>query len=464
MRFALYKKELFKLLQLAIPMAVAEAAAIGMAFTDALFSAHASLDDLAGVSLGAAFWSPLIVFNFGALIIIATYAARHIGGQQTKQLDKILQNGLYLAACWGLLLSLVIFSAHYLVPYFSLTPKAQQVASAYITWLAPAMFFWALFTSLTLFSEGIAKPNLAMIIAVIGLGFNALANYFLVFGFWIIPAQGGVGCAYATLLTSIVMLSCFLLLIKHPSFSPYKLLRCRQRFNYHEIKSLMLKGLPVGIGAMSENLIFVSVALILATNSTEAVAANQMARTLYEVIFVLIFSLSQAITIRTATAIGANNRQQIQLSITTGIYSTLTIALVLALSLYAGSEFIISIFTQDSATTAIAHSIMIASAFLLLPDSFQYVMLAIMRAYHDIKVPYLLFTGCGWLIGLPLGLSFCYGYYLTPSPMGPVGLWYGILIGLAVASFTLWLRFKLHTQNMAGPSEHIQEKTSELMV
>ncbi|MCR8921196.1 MATE family efflux transporter [Dasania sp. GY-MA-18] len=456
MKLACFIQEFKQLITLAIPMAIAEAAAMGMAFCDAIYAAHASIDDLAGVSLGAAFWSPLIVFSFGALIIIATYAARHIGANKTQHLDKSLQSGLRLAICWGLLLSALLFCSHWLMPYFSLSEKAQQVASSYIMWLSPALFLWTLFTALTLFAEGIGQVKLPMIIAIIGLAFNALANYLLVFGFWFIPAQGGVGCAYATSLTAILMLVCFVICIKNPNYSRHQLLKKYYRIPFSEIKKLLLKGLPAGIGAMSENLIFVSVALILAATSTQAVAANQMVRTFYEVIFVLIFALSQAVTIRTATAIGSNNSKLIRRCINTGIYSTLSIAMLLALGLYTGASFIIGLYTDDLNTASLANSIMLISAFLLLPDSFQYVMLAIMRAYHDIKIPYLLFTACGWLIALPLGLVLCYSNYLSPAPMGPVGLWYGILIGLSVACLALWLRFKLHTQNIRCHKDQAQ--------
>ncbi len=78
---------------------------------------------------------------------------------------------------------------------------------------------------------------------------------------------------------------------------------------------------------------------------------------------------------------------------------------------------------------------MVAALFQLV-DGLQVLALGLLRGVQDTTVPMVMATISYWVIGLPVSylLAFTFGF-------GAVGLWLGLVIGLAVAAALLLWRF-----------------------
>jgi MATE family multidrug resistance protein len=83
-----------------------------------------------------------------------------------------------------------------------------------------------------------------------------------------------------------------------------------------------------------------------------------------------------------------------------------------------------------------ASLILIAALFELF-DGLQVVCLGILRGFADVKAP-MLIAGFSYIV---IGLSTSYLCAFTLN-MGPEGIWYGFLAGLAAAGFLLALRIR----------------------
>ena len=89
-----------------------------------------------------------------------------------------------------------------LLHWMDVDPPAIPLTLGYlrgVAWGLPAI---AVFFVLRHFSEGLGFTGPSMLIGLIGLAGNVLANYALIFGRFGLPALGGVGCGYATGLTT----------------------------------------------------------------------------------------------------------------------------------------------------------------------------------------------------------------------------------------------------------------------
>ena len=125
----------------------------------------------------------------------------------------------------------------------------------------------------------------------------------------------------------------------------------------------------------------------------------------------------------------------------------------IALMTMAGITFIVFndvipyIFTKDPEVAKIASKLLyVASAFQLF-DATQLSALASLRALADVKWPLILSLVSYYLVCIPMG-------YIAGSVLhlGPIGVWYGLLIGLMFASALFLYRFNRITKGFTTNS------------
>ena len=93
------------------------------------------------------------------------------------------------------------------------------------------------------------------------------------------------------------------------------------------------------------------------------------------------------------------------------------------------------LYTTDVATIALAATLLPVAGVFQLFDGAQAVTAGILRGAGDTRVPMLINLGGFWLCGIPLSLLLGFG-----TSMGPVGLWWGLAVALAVVAAILAMR------------------------
>ena len=101
------------------------------------------------------------------------------------------------------------------------------------------------------------------------------------------------------------------------------------------------------------------------------------------------------------------------------------------------SGFFPRLYVNDTDVIQIASGLIIIAGFFQLSDGVQVVGLGTLRGMSDVKVPTIITLIAYW--GLAIPASYLLGFGLD---FGPVGVWYGLLIGLTVAAVSLYLRFR----------------------
>ena len=127
---------------------------------------------------------------------------------------------------------------------------------------------------------------------------------------------------------------------------------------------------------------------------------------------------------------------------------------IIALMALAGITFIIFndvipyIFTKDPQVARIAGNLLyVASAFQLF-DATQLSALASLRALADVKWPLIMSIVSYYLVCIPMG--YIGGSILN---LGPIGVWFGLLIGLMFASGLFLYRFNKITRGFTTNSQ-----------
>ena len=109
-----------------------------------------------------------------------------------------------------------------------------------------------------------------------------------------------------------------------------------------------------------------------------------------------------------------------------------------------GKDFFPLLYIDNAEVTSIAGSLLIIAALFQVADGTQVVGLGALRGIADVKIPTIVTFIAYWVLGLPIGAYL--GFYLG---FGPQGIWYGLLIGLAVAAVLLYFRFDLLTKRLS---------------
>jgi MATE family multidrug resistance protein len=103
----------------------------------------------------------------------------------------------------------------------------------------------------------------------------------------------------------------------------------------------------------------------------------------------------------------------------------------------AGNHLLPWIYTSDKNVIVYASQLLIIASFFQLFDGTQVVGLGILRGIGDVNIPTIITFLAYWVVGLPVG--YLLGIHLH---MGVQGVWYGLVLGLIVASVLLFFRFQ----------------------
>jgi MATE family multidrug resistance protein len=93
-------------------------------------------------------------------------------------------------------------------------------------------------------------------------------------------------------------------------------------------------------------------------------------------------------------------------------------------------------FINDPNVESIATSLLLICAFFQLSDGVQVVGLGALRGIGDVRIPTLIAMLAYWIIGIPSGYLFAFTFGMNTE-----GIWYGLFLGLMVASVLLFVRF-----------------------
>jgi MATE family multidrug resistance protein len=98
-------------------------------------------------------------------------------------------------------------------------------------------------------------------------------------------------------------------------------------------------------------------------------------------------------------------------------------------------EAIARVYSEDGAVIALAATLLpIAGAFQIF-DGTQVVSIGILRGLADTRAPFVIAVLGFWLLGFPVSLWLGFR-----TPLGPAGLWWGLVVGLAAVAVLLLLR------------------------
>lgn len=428
------RAELRDLLRLALPVVVVQVGLMAMGAVDSIMVGHVSAAALASVAIGNLYFFGLAVFGMGVLMALDPVVSQAVGAGDEAAVGRALQRGLLLAAGLSIPTSLLLLTARPFLTWIgepaAVIPDAAIFARIMIPGVLP--FFAFVVFRQTLQALGRMRPIVLAI--VLSNGLNALLDWVLIFGHLGAPPMGVPGSAWATT-TSRWAMAALLLGLAWPELGHRLHPVRREAGEWRPLSRMLLLGVPIGLQYALEWGVFGTVLLLMGRIGTVAVAAHQIALNVASLTFMVPLGISAAATVLVGHAVGrgdgAGARRSAGAALATGVAFMAAMALVFLLMPGA----IARVYSEDVAVIALAATLLpIAGAFQIF-DGIQVVSIGILRGLADTRAPFVIAVLGFWLLGFPVSLWLGFR-----TPLGPAGLWWGLVVGLAAVALLLLVR------------------------
>ncbi len=434
--------ELRSLWHLAWPILVGQLAYVGMAVVDVAMAGHASAQDLAGVSLGVSIWNMLMLTIMGIMMAINPIVAHHVGAGELDRIPHKVRQALWQALGIGLIGCLLANLARLLFDHMTIEPGVHDLARDFVLITSLALPLFACYRVLYGYSTSLNQTKPLMVIALLSLGLNIVVNWLLVFGHLGLPRLGGVGCAWATLVTVSFNLAALSWWMRRSDvYRPSWPFAHFEPPHWPQIKSLLKLGLPIGVTYFAETSAFSLIALLIAKFGSTQMAAHQIALNFTSLVFMVPLSLGLALLTRVGQSLGAGNPVLARYQSWVGVALGLSFAVVSATLMALFSQSIARAYTSDMAVIAVTTELLLLAALFQLSDATQVVTSCAIRGYKVTRSPMVIHLTAFWVFSLPLGVTLGLAPRWLPwapaQPMAAQGFWIALAVGLTIAALGL---------------------------
>jgi multidrug resistance protein, MATE family len=436
-------RELTSTLALGWPIILANVAINVMTATDFMMLGWLSPHALAAGSLGFFLYQPPFLLGIGVVAALSPIAAAKIGaGQSPAALRRATHQALISAVFVAIVVWIALAWATPFLLAIGEPADAARDAGVYLwgfQWgLAPSLLFFAARSAFA----ALERPRPALVAGLVAVAFNALANYALIFGKLGMPALGIIGSGFATTLSQALMFAILMgAALIDPRMRKLRLFALPWRPAGPEFVALWRLGLPIGVMIVAEVGVFAAATLVMGIISQTAIEAHTIALQIASLAFMVPLGLGQAATVRVGRAYGAGDRQAISRAGWSAFGLTAIFAVLSAAAMIGAPRLLVAPFIEVSAP-ANADSVELAVALLKIAalfqifDASQATLANMLRGAHDSRIPLIIALIGYWAIGAPVGVTLGFA-----TPLGAVGVWIGLALGLAVVAILLMSRW-----------------------
>jgi multidrug resistance protein, MATE family len=429
-------------LVLGLPLIGSHLAQMALHVSDTVMVGWYGVVPLAAVVLGASSFFIVYVVGSGFAKAVMPMVATAMGQGDEVQVRRDTRMGLWLSIGYGVVMFPVFWWSKAILLALGQQPEVASLAQDYLRiagfGLVPALCV----TVLQSYLAALHRTQVVLWVTLVAVAVNVAVNWALIFGNWGFPELGVRGAALATLVVQVLSLLILALYAGHlPDLRRFRLFQRFWRPDWHAMGQVFRLGVPIGLTGLAEGGMFQASALMMGWIGTVELAAHGIALEVVALTFMMHVGLSSSATIRIARFDGAHDRLALRQAAKVAVVLSFAVAMASVMLLVAAPGEIVSLFIdmskpESAAILAYGTVLLGVAALFQLGDGMQVMALGLLRGVKDTRVPLLLAAVSYWLIGIPMSYVLAF-----PLGFGGVGLWFGLLVGLACASGSLMWRF-----------------------
>ena len=450
-----YPAHVRAILVLGLPLVGGHMAQMAIGLTDTIMVGWYGAEALATVTLANTLFFTLFLFGCGFAWAVMPMVASFAAEGDNQKVRRSTRMGLWLSALFCILMFPLLWWSEALLLLTGQLPTIAAEAQVYLRVLAFGLLPALVTMVLKSYLAALEKTKVVFWVTAVAVPYNALANYALIFGNLGFPELGLEGAAIASLSTHVVSMLVIVVYIR--VFVPeHSLFQRLWKPDNDMMRQVFRLGVPIGLTSLSETGLFAASAIMMGWLGTIPLAAHGIALQLASMTFMLHLGLSNAATVRVGNAFGRKDwphmaRGGVVALALSAFIAALTIVLFVAVPEPLIAAFLDPVDPARADIIAMGITLLILAAIFQLVDGAQVVALGLLRGVQDARVPMVLAAVSYFGIGLPAAyvLGFVVGW-------GAIGIWIGLVVGLAGAAVLLnhrfWRRMMPGLSRLAAPA------------
>lgn len=430
--------------KLALPLIVTQVAQMLIMTTDVVMLGRVGQNALASSALGITIFFFCWLLGAGPVAAVAPMIAHILGARPNDRagVRAVVRMGFWSVAIVSLPLIVLLLFTKDVMLLLGQQPMLAAGAGRFTAALCIGLPFSLGYQVLRNFSTALGKPNAPMVVMALGIAFNLIGDYVLIFGHFGLPRLELVGAAISSAMSYMFQFAALLVIVfATPKLKPYHVFHRFFQPHWEKLAEVFRLGMPIGMTMMFEAMLFNTATIIMGTFGAATVAAHQISMNVPSNTFMVPLGIAMAATIRVGLAAGAGDREAVRragyTALGLGVVFMTCTSIVIALFPRQIAELYFSADTRQSAD-AIARAtqfLKVAAAFQVF-DGLQVVAALSLRGLKDARAPMWIAGASYWLAGFPVCLLLGFHYHLQG-----VGIWIGLAWALFVAAVTMVWRF-----------------------
>jgi multidrug resistance protein, MATE family len=425
--------ELRELYRLALPVVVVQVGMMMMGVVDSIMVGRVSPAHLAAVALGHLYFFGASVFGLGVLLALDPVISQAVGAGDREGISRGVQRGALLAIGLAAATTPLFLPIRPLLALLGQPPEVVPLASGYALAALPGLLPFYLYIVLRQTLQALGHVGPVVVTIVVANLANVFFNWALIYGNLGAPALGAVGAGWASTASRLLMVA-GVVGIAWPVLGPHLVPVRPEALRLAPLLRMIRLGAPIGLQIQLEYGAFGLIGVCMGWLGTVAMASHQIALNLASLTFMVPLGVAQACSVLVGRAIGRGDPPGARRAAGAGL-AVGTVFMAFTAALFLGApRSLAGIYGPEPEVIALAALLLPVAGLFQVFDGLQVVATSVLRGIGDTRVPMLLHIAGFWLVGLPVSLFA--GFALD---RGPVGLWWGLAVGLGVvASLLLW--------------------------
>ncbi|MEP3333833.1 MATE family efflux transporter [Sedimentitalea sp.] len=444
-----YPGHIKAILVLGLPLVGGHLAQFAIGLVDTVMLGWYGVNELAAVTLASTYFFVLFILGGGFALAVMPMVAAAEASDDEISVRRATRMGLWLSLAYALAVIPLMIWSRPILQLLGQEPLVAQLAAEYLRvacWgIIPALLVMVLKSYLA----ALERTQVVLWVTIAAAVTNGVVDYMLIFGNWGAPELGLFGAALASLVTQVISL---IAIVAYAAWRlpDHQIFLRLWRPDWEMMGRVFRLGAPIGLTLVSEVGLFAASALMMGWLGTLSLAAHGIVVTVASATFMVHLGLCNAATIRAGNAYGRQDRAHMARGAIAVTGLSLVFAALTMIVFFLAPVPLLSAFMEADnpyrpEILEIGVLLLAVAALFQLVDGAQAMALGLLRGVQDTKVPMVMAAMSYWLIGIPTS------YYLGfVQDMGGVGIWLGLVVGLACTAVFLMTRFWGRTIKQIG--------------
>lgn len=435
-------REIGATLRFGLPLSGAQVAGIAINTTDIVMIGWLGAEKLAAAVLAFNLYFVLLLFGTGLIQAVMPLAAQARGARDPRGLRRAVQQGFRIALLYCLPVWVFLWFTGSILILLGQQPAIAADAAEYMRWLQ-----WALFPALGTMAVRAFVTAMGHTQVVLWATFgaallNGVLDYVLIFGHFGLPRLELVGAAAASVASSAAAFGVLLLyILTDRRLRRYAVFGRIWRPDWPLFFTVIRLGWPIGATLLAEVGLFAAAAFLMGWFGPVALAAHAIVGQCAAITFMIPLGIAQAGMVRVGLAAGRGDRVGIGRAGWSAMVLGVAVMAATATLFFAVPETLMRLYLDPAnpdtaAVIAFGVPLFWVGAVFQIFDGAQAVGVNILRGLNDTRVPMFYAAAGYWLVGASAAYALAF-----PFGLGPVGIWWGLALGLATVALLATWRF-----------------------